>query len=327
MSFPHYEKNADKIKRKVLFVRLSALGDVAAAAHVAMMLKEKYPSFELTWLVDSAYASLPRLMPWVDNVLCWDRKTGNSGFLKLIRQVRSMKFDMLFNMQGTDRMALFTLFSGIPERFGTHRHFQFLYTEDVYWALGALGIPLSPQRGVRSLVRPDGAHSVEPFPLSSDGMPRIALVIGASRSRKRWPAQHWSKLTAALLERNYSLVMLGDGREEELLASAVAADNPSSRLTNLVGKTSIEDCIRVLDDSDAVVSGDTGLLHIGMALGKPVAAFFGAYALWRAYMESLDECLCVPCEEMGCGNWNCAKPCLETITPEEVLAAVERLIS
>ncbi|WOL41092.1 hypothetical protein RAH42_05480 [Pyramidobacter sp. YE332] len=98
-------------------------------------------------------------MPWIDKVIPWDRKEGWRGFLKLISRVRNEKFDILFNLQDNDRTALLTLLTHIPLKIGFHRHFQFVYNQDVYAVLGQLGIPPCLEKQIRSsLVRPEGTR-------------------------------------------------------------------------------------------------------------------------------------------------------------------------
>ncbi len=327
MNFPRLSRDNNK-KFKVLFVRFSSLGDVVLTSHIAKMLKELYPSFELTWLTETTYEPLLKELPWIDRIICWDRrKTGNLGFFKLIAKIRREHFDILFNMHCNDRMVLFTLLSGIAEKIGAHKHFQFVYDQDVYEVVGQLGIPLCLEKQIsRSLIRPSGISPLDPFSVKKTDNYCVALAIGASHIRKRWPVVRWEKLIDALLARGCLIVLLGTGKDEEDMAMTLKEYAPVEQVINLTGKLSLEDLIRVIDDSSLLISGDTGPLHIGRALGIKTIALFGPTSLSLAYMKSFTKVLYTPCKFMGCLDWKCTKPCMEEISAESVISAVDEIL-
>lgn len=318
---------ANDVRAKVLFIRYSALGDIVLSAHIGRGLKELYPNIELTWLVERRFAELGRCMPWFDKTLVWERAGENSGLTRLIRDIRKEKFDVLFNFQCNDRSAFLTLCSGIPWKIGWHRHFQFIYDEDVYAAAAALGIPPYVNAQVKqSLVCPPDLRPAFALPASGSYSHAAVLAIGASLPRKRWPVSAWRCLVQALLERNCLVVLVGSGADEIAMSNEICAGLERENIVNLTGRLALLELIKTLDMAEVVVSGDTGPLHIARALGKKVIALFGPTSLAPAYMNSLDAVLFTSCEKRGCLDYGCTRPCMETIAPESVLSAFDGLV-
>lgn len=326
MNFPRVTLD-NNIKAKVLFVRLSSLGDIVLTAHIGRRLKELFPFFELSWLTEKNYGPFAEYMPWIDKVIPWDRKEGWRGFLKLISRVRNEKFDILFNLQDNDRTALLTLLTHIPLKIGFHRHFQFVYNQDVYAVLGQLGIPPCLEKQIRSsLVRPEGDSRVAPCIERENTWCCAALAIGASKARKRWPVPYWAQLIHFLSEKNCLAVLLGSGAEEKKMAREIMAQCSGQRVLDWVDKLSTSELLCVLADASFVVAADTGPLHMARALGTPVIAMFGPTSLSISYTQSFDKVVYTSCEKMGCLDWKCDLPCMERIAPQKVIKAAEEIL-
>lgn len=314
---------ADK-RKEVLFLRFSSLGDIIFANYTAMRVKEKHPDFRLTWLVDSLYAGIVRAQPWVDAVIEWDRKnTGNRGYLELLRKVRRMGFDILVDMHGSDRSSLFSLLSGIKERYCPIHRFPFTHTNFDFSDLMDTSCEMSEYRSY--LCAPRGVS--DGWRVPDDGRKKLGLAIGASAPVKRWPIRRWIEFCRLASEAGYGTYLMGSGEDEARAAREICEGAKSPLVTDMVGRTSIEGSIALVSEMDAVISGDTGLMHIARALGKPVAGLFGPNfpGAGTMYMESLGSCFFCGCPEKGCEKLECSRLCLEDIGASEVFAAAKRL--
>jgi len=312
--------------QKVLFVRYSSLGDIILSMDIVRSLVEQFPRWHLTWLVETPYVPLVRSQPFVSGVISWNRQEGVRGFLRFLRHIRSEKFDMLLSLQGGDRSAFLALASGIPLRYGDHRFLQWIFRQNLYWALGIFQIPLFPRAGAY-MACPDA-----PLPpdLLSVAPPLIVLAVGASHPRKCWPQERLRSFVDQLLEGAGTVVLTGSGREEEAVAVKIVDALPpakSGRIHNLVSCLSLEQLAVVLGAADLVVSGDTGPLHIARALGTPVLGLWGPTRLAEPYMATLDGEVVCSCPNQGCLDWTCSLPCMETIAPEAVLKECRMLLS
>jgi len=147
---------------------------------------------------------------------------------------------------------------------------------------------------------------------------------------KRWPARHFAGL-AALLDQ--PVLLLGSGKEQALCEEIVALA-PGARLINLAGKTSLDQAIGLIAAARAVVSNDSGLMHVAAGLGVAQAAVFGssspehtpplserAQVLWlkrdASYQPPLD---CAPCFERECPLGHTR--CLVDVLPQRVSQAL-----
>lgn len=310
------------IKKRALFLRFSSLGDVIMSNYCAMSVKQKHPEWELTWLVDSFYAPLVRNQPWVDSVIEWDRReTGNLGFLKILRQVRRSKFDILIDMHGSDRTTLFSCLCGIPVRHGSMRKKLPLkvYTNTIYPELFSGGIEKCPSYLVA------GPLSERAASFFGDSAPArtLILAIGASYEKKRWPLESWLDFAKRASGKGYRLVLVGSGGDEEEMAGRLAARLAAESVINTVGKLSVAELVQVIGQGDFCVSGDTGPLHIARALGVPTIGMFGPSLVGKSYMEGLHKVFFSSCPELGCARWQCGKPCLGTIAPDSIMSCID----
>jgi heptosyltransferase-2 len=148
---------------------------------------------------------------------------------------------------------------------------------------------------------------------------------------KRWPAAHFASLAAQL---QLPVVLLGSGKESALCAEIAAQANvqrPGACL-DWSGRTSLDQALAVIASARAMVSNDSGLMHVAAAFGTPQVAVFGsssplhtpplsdkAQVIWlkddAAYQPPLD---CAPCFQRDCPLGHTR--CLVDITPERVLA-------
>lgn len=311
--------------KKVLFLRFSSLGDVIIANFYAQKIKEKNPAWHLTWLVDSTYRDIVISQPWVDDVILWDRKkNGNSGFIKIIKFIRSQDFDILIDMHNTDRSSLLSLLSGVPLRYADRLRLPFAHNIHSFKTIVGDSVKISECPAY--LHSPETNKIIDRYFNNSKAKKRLTLAIGASYEKKRWPINRWMEFIKLALEANFILYLVGDGEDEIRGAAEIMDAVKSDDLVDLVGKLSLSELVQVVNATDATISGDTGTLHIARGLGKHIIGLFGPNVLSDAYMKSLSKALYCSCPNLGCKNWRCSKPCLDTIPAEAVLESVFEIV-
>jgi heptosyltransferase-2 len=149
---------------------------------------------------------------------------------------------------------------------------------------------------------------------------------------KRWPAGHFAALARQL---RLPVVLLGSKKEAQLcndIAHAVNADRPQHCIS-LAGRTTLDQALAAIAAAKAMVSNDSGLMHVAAALGVPQVAIFGsssplhtpplsalAQVLWlksdAGYQPPLD---CAPCFARECPLGHTR--CLNDIAPTDVARA------
>lgn len=324
-NFPRVAHYSDK-PVKVLFIKVSALGDIIFTAHIGKRIKEMFPNFAITWLTSKQFSNISSCMPWFDNVIFRDDKESN---LSLIKRLNKEKFDIIFNMQDNDRSALWSLFTSASYKIGYHKNLQFIYDADVYQVLGKLGIPCTMDKTVtKSLERPPGPSPIGEFRQKNQG-PCLAFSVGTSKERKCWPKEYWLEMSKKILKerKDVTILLLGSGDVEQSKTDFIEKGCNDKRVLNLCNKLSLTELLQVLSDSSFMVAGDTGPLHMARALGKQAIALFGPTSLSYAYSDGFSRVLYTPCENMGCLDWSCSDPCMERITVDSVYNAVMEVIN
>jgi len=312
---------------RILLNRHSALGDVVKAMPFAKALKSAFPRCHLTWFVRSPMDKLVRSQPYVDDVLIWEEGPENRTFFRALIEIRKRRFDKLVCLQGTDRGAILSLCSGIPVRIGNHRTAGFVYTHRVWDVAAFLGI--EPERCVKPwMYLPDEAIHKARILLEGTRRPVLFSIIGGSKKNKRWPEESWIRLLREMISAGWSAVLAGHGEEEKKMGARIVDMVGSANVMNLVGDLEILETSAVASLCDAVLGGDTGLLHIANSVGVPSVGLFGPTLPEQVGLAGLDKCFISSCKEAGCQRWNCPqKECLGLIDPKRVSEALLRLVS
>jgi heptosyltransferase-2 len=155
---------------------------------------------------------------------------------------------------------------------------------------------------------------------------------------KRWPAAYFAELG---LRTGLPVVLLGSAKEAALcdeIAQRIHQERPKTA-RNLAGKTDLSQAMALIASSQAMLSNDSGLMHVAAAMGVPQVAVFGsssplhtpplsdkAVVLWlkneASYQPPLD---CAPCFQRTCPLGHLR--CLNDLTPERVEQAWREVVS
>jgi heptosyltransferase-2 len=154
---------------------------------------------------------------------------------------------------------------------------------------------------------------------------------------KRWPAQHFAELAGRL---DAPVVLLGSAHDAALCDEIVRLTQsaPTGSCTNLAGRSGLNDSLALVAGARAVVTNDSGLMHIAAALDTPQVALFGssnplhtpplsdvARVLWlkndAAYSPALD---CAPCYARSCPLGHTR--CLQDLSPQRAVEALASLM-
>jgi len=161
----------------------------------------------------------------------------------------------------------------------------------------------------------------------TDQQPVLALCPGAEYGpAKRWPTDYFVSLANEYKNKGWSVRLIGS-MQDRAITSQITNSVPT--VTDLAGKTTIQQAIDLLASAQVVVSNDSGLMHIAAATGTPVVALYGSSdPQYTPPLTSQAEILyehlpCSPCFQRQCplGHLNC----LTQITPQAVSSAIARL--
>jgi heptosyltransferase-2 len=293
----------------------------------------------LPW-VAPVYRAMPQVaqvveLPFAHGGLQWQARRN------LAKQWRG-QFDTAYICPNSIKSALLPLLAGIPKRVGylgesrvgllTHRLKN--PSKGQRPPMVAFYSALSGEPGVESdkptLTVPDAAIAAALAGHALQPQSYYVFAPGAEYGpAKRWPASHFAELASRLM---LPVLLLGSGKEAVLCAEIAAASaNRAGPCVDLSGRTSLDTALALIAGAKAMVSNDSGLMHVAAALHVPQVAVFGsssplhtpplsdrAHVMWLkndpAYQPALD---CAPCFERECPLGHTR--CLVDIQPENLL--------
>jgi hypothetical protein len=150
--------------------------------------------------------------------------------------------------------------------------------------------------------------------------PLIALQAGASQGKRQWDPQKFVQLAKILVNDHNARVILTGSAKESHIIDPIVAGCASPNVVSFAGKTSVPQLAALLERAEVLVTGDTGTMHMAVAVDTPVVAMFLASAFgFETGPYSEGNLVLQPV--IGCGpcnpNKSCARPdCHENITPE-----------
>jgi len=291
---------AQKIKR-ILIIKPSALGDIVLALPALASLRASFPDARISWFIRPEYAPLLAGVGGIDEVIGFDRKLlgkwwykpkAFAALVRLIRRLRRAEFDLVIDLQGLLRTAMFAWFTGCKRRFGmkSSREFAGLfythkiaqddnsihlidYYQKIVSAAGAsvktCKFNLAPtSQATDSVASLLAEHNIGPD--------RYAVFVpGSAHISKCWPVQNFAALADEITSRfGLSIIAIGTNEEKPLVRKLKSASNV--QIADFAGLTDIPQLIALLNGAKVVVSNDTGPGHIAGALGVPVVIIFGA---------------------------------------------------
>ena len=286
---------------RVLFVKLSSLGDVIHHLPAVTDLAEHRPGARIAWAVEEAYVDLVTLHPAVAEAIPVGLRglrraplsPGRWGRMARARRaMRSGGWDFVVDSQGLLKSALVARFARAPafgfdaksarERVAARfydvkvRVPRELHAVERNRRLVGEVFGYEPRGTARyGLLRPEAPPSWAPVKRY------VVMLHAASRAAKRWPDERWVELGRMLAAQGYAAVFPGGTDRERAAAQRLAAQVPDALAAPAM--TLIE-VAALLGHADGVVGVDTGLTHLAVALGVPTV---GVYCATRPELTGL----------------------------------------
>jgi len=264
------------MRRRILVIRLGALGDFVLSFGPFAAIRAAHPDAEITLLTTAPFAALAARSPWFDRVEIDSRPKFYQlrAQARLIRQLANS--DLVYDLQTSGRSSRYFWLAGAPDWSGiaalsSHPHRAAnrtrLHTiERQRDQLLAAGISEFPSPDLAWL-----GGDIARFALP----PQFSLLVpGAAphRPQKRWPAEQFGLVATALNRAELPPVVIGTGHEAAF-AATIREICPQAR--DLTGQTSIEEVAGLARGAALVIGNDTGPLHLAAALGAKCVVLFG----------------------------------------------------
>ncbi len=340
--------------QRIAIAKYIGMGSLVLATPMLRILRQQAPKAEIAIVTSSNLAELARML-LVDRVFVWDfrsLRTAVKTFPPFILSLRRWRPDVFFDLEFfTNTSALIAWFSGAPIRIGFH------HAQSPRGRLLTHYLPLTPRHAAELFVGLAWAVGISVKSLSSlyrlnydpqkvrdeiRSLPRPFVVVnpnaGELALQRRWMPERFRELLCRLLDSfpEMHFVFIGSRSERNYVASVLAELSGHSRVRNLAGQLNLDELCFVLEHAVAIITNDSGPMHLAAALRTPCVALFGP--------ETPDHY-----GPMGEGHWAIYKPlpcspcltpfdgkmfpcpfevrCLREISVDEVFEAVKKVIN
>lgn len=269
--------------QRIAIYSTTALGDFMFNTPAIIALKQRYPNAELLLVSSRKNSQLVENSPWFSHVLYWDNKIRDAH--RLIKELKLFKpqltvilhsympYDILCAvLSGTEyivRDNYRTSDRVLPWLNHYHQYYDGHLIQRKLDLLSQLGckndtiemqIPVTFERA------------------ADDGIVKIGFQLGASETSRCWPIKRFVELAEQLVSTYPScqIILLGGARESDLEQQffALLPSAISPNIISTIGKTTLLKLLTVIDSFSVLVTGDTGPLHLAVALKIPTISLY-----------------------------------------------------
>jgi heptosyltransferase II len=320
---------------RIVILAPNWLGDAVMALPAIADVRRAAPRAVIAVAAKASIAPLFQIVAEVNDVIAVDRLDGS--------------FDTALLLPNSFRSAMTVKKAGIAERWGYRTQWrsalltraivppsglhQAEYYQQLVHALGFSNGPIEPRLSIPPAAHEQGAGLARAAGWNGRA-PLVALAPGAAYGgAKRWPPEYFAELAVTLALDGVDCVIVGtpaDGATAIEVARAFAARVAGAQggaLHNVVGQTDLPALAGLLANCRALVTNDSGAMHLAAAIGVPVTAVFGptddraTHPLGEAHVVVTHPVWCRPCMLRECPLDH---QCMRGVKPAAVVAAARR---
>lgn len=359
-------KKRHPVKKNILLVNITRLGDMLQATPTIAGMKQENPDAKITVLVEKQFGEVCHHIPHIDEVVSLDLSMvvrslarENDGIVDayeyisgVIDDLRSREFDYCLNMSSSAYTALLLNLVGIKNNggwtadnegfrkiesewarlfaasvFHQNRQYNSLNLVDIFRC--SADVDQHPERLLLEVQNDalEYAHDLVKSAQFDNNGPLIAIQAGASQTKRQWDPRHFAHLIQILVDKLKARIVLIGSPKELPIVHAIVQLAQRSNILIAAGRTNIPQLAAIISLCDITVTGDTGPMHISVAVDTPVVAMFLASAYgFETGPYHAESIVLQPI--IGCGPCNpnkaCSKPeCHDTMSPRLIAGLVE----
>ena len=331
---------------KILVINIAPfVGETMFITPVFKALREAFPKDGIEALVEQAPHMLVAHNPNLNKVITMEkhgRDGGLAAHLRVIKKLRSAKYDLVINLNTSERASAIAALSGGKQICGlAARSLAFLFkpyvrlgknhfAEAYREVLPSLGIPVSEPTGMEIFADQASEANAERA-WESAGLAGSHDVIGIHPSAgwpsKCWTAEGFIRLVDLLQRQGKTVALFGGPRDIDLAARIIS--RTEIKPTVFTGKLNLLELAALIKKCAVFVCADSGPMHMAAALRVPTVALFGPTTPDRCgpYMVKHivlhTEGSCRACHKHACAH----NVCMEQITVERAFDAVLALLA
>jgi ADP-heptose:LPS heptosyltransferase len=353
------------IRRAIVF-RFGGIGDCVAVTALMRTMRRRWPEAHLAVATLTLCTPVFAGNPDIDEIVTGERMEATPRLGSMLRRILWMQrrsdppWDLaVFTHNGFADLAMAPFLSARAKvGFDTNeRGFDFalthsssIYTDDHFKAasvprrhaidhfhdlLGAfLGEDVAASEAVITVSEQERHEAAAWLANQRLAGPLVVIALGGTEAIKVWPIERFAELASRCA--SWASVVVIGGSAETLHEARFAGLGERVRFT--AGEFTLRQSFALITQADALVGSDTGMMHVGAALGIPIVTIFGPTPFWvygyggprRVILKATLDC--VPCRSLTCrllpaSSRGATPPCLEAIQVDTVMEALSRLRS
>lgn len=332
---------------KILFVKLSSIGDVVHTLPTLAAVRNAFPDAEISWAVEKSSAEILRGNDLITNLIEIDTRSLRGGKViekilldagRQMREIRKFSYDIALDFQGLLKSATIAKLSKAKRRYGFSKQnlrepaSRFLLTKTIetsknihiirknlMLAEKALNIAV-PKENFEFPIFTDETHKAEAEKIISETGANFAILNPAGGwVTKLWHAEKFGALADKIWKEKGLISIVTTAPSETNLAQKVLQNSKSGKVR--LAQTSLKGFYELARRAKIYVGGDTGPTHLAVAANAPVVGIFGPTEWWRngsphfrdICVERNDISCRVDCHRRTCSNWICMDISVETV--------------
>ncbi len=288
--------------KKILVINLMHIGDLLLVTPVLRTLRANYPDAHISLLADAKLQDLVKYNKNIDELITIDKKGYHNTFmnyLSFVRQIRDRHFDLVINLHSNERASFIAAFSGAGKIVGyatfglkwlfdqtienrkaikhqVHAHFDVLRE--------TLGITKIDDRGIEMWLDDQAEQTAEKIwtesfrQANTDKLLKVVgLNVGASWPTKRWRHEYFAQLADRFLDDGYGIAFFGGPMDIDMVQLTISLMKNKNHplLKVFTGSMTLLELAALLKKCTALVTNDSGPMHVAVAMHVPLVSMFG----------------------------------------------------
>ena len=322
---------------KFLIIQTAFIGDVILATPLIEKLHHFYPDSQIDFLLRKGNEDLLRNHPYVHNILILNKKQDKlKNMLRVIKKIRSKKYDYVINLQRFASTGIITSFSKGKIKVGFNKNpLSFTFTRRFEHEIGngkhevERNIELIEEITDKSTFKPRLYPKEEDYQMVSEYKMRPYICIAPTSVwyTKQFPAEKWIELINKL-DSKYHIFLVG-GPDDKEACDRIITGSKNNNILNLCGNLTFLQTSALMANATMNYVNDSAPMHMASAMDAPTTAIFcstipdfgfGPLSNHKKVVETTEELDCRPCglhgfKECPEQHFKCAK----TINVESLL--------
>tara|TARA_R110002072_G_scaffold248105_1_gene407194 strand:- start:512 stop:1540 length:1029 start_codon:yes stop_codon:yes gene_type:complete len=338
---------------KVLLIKTSSMGDIIHTFPAITELKKNIKNIQIDWVVEESFVDILKLREDINKVILVDTRKWRKNWFKYFREIKKFinilkqeQYDYIVDAQGLYKSIIITSLAKVKKKnkYGYDKnsirgkYISWIYNKKVYipkdqhaiYRIQELFSKIFNYECIKTLYPNYGILNNDKLNVNSDFYNKSILFLpNTTWHTKKWPLDNWIELGKLLLSNNYNIIINSGNDLEYKEAKLIKKSLNCNDKIIILNSENLSNKIQIIQSCSFVVSVDTGLGHIAVALEKRLVAIYGATSSVLTGMlghnitnfeASSKKYSCSPCISKVC--YKNTQECYQDITVKDVFSVI-----